>query len=453
MHSSAAAEPSTASDPRPKASRSEPPAELIHGIGELTRARDEAERRVAFQAAVLSQIRDAVVGVDLDGRVLYLNEAAAKQYGADVETSVGQPLHVLYDYRWPLPRDERVALDMLARTGRWQGEVVQVKRTGEEICAELTVSHLRGDTGEIEGYLAVIRDVTARRRSEEHLREAKREAESANRAKSAFLANMSHELRTPLNAIVGYGDLLELGIPEKLPTTCLRHVERIQMGARHLRQLIDDILMLARAEAGREQVEMQTQCVRELLDEMAAIMEPEAQRKSLRFRACCRGVERVRTDPRKLRQILLNLLGNAVKFTQRGEVSLEVEADDEQLSLRVRDTGIGLVPEDRARVFEPFWQADLSHTRTTGGTGLGLAISRRLAELIGGEIRVESEPGHGSTFTLVLPADAVLVSVPPYAGPGGSDDGADPQEEEDEEDRRDHHEDREHDPRDAFGPS
>ena len=235
-------------------------------------------------------------------------------------------------------------------------------------------------------------------------REARRAAEEANRAKSQFLATMSHELRTPLNAVIGNVDLLEAGILGPLTDAQHRQVARMKAGAWHLISVIDEILSFARAEAGRERVDLERIDVAALVHEAIALLDQQAERKGidLGVRLPADGVE-ASTDAGKLRQILINLIGNAVKFTDQGGVEVELTVAGPELLVHVRDTGPGIAPEDLERIFEPFTQLDGSRTRTKGGTGLGLAVSRRLAHLLGGELRVHSEPGAGTTFTLVLP--------------------------------------------------
>ena len=235
---------------------------------------------------------------------------------------------------------------------------------------------------------------------------ARRTVEAANRAKSDFLATMSHELRTPLNAMLGYTELLAMGLPVPIPEPAREHVTRIGLSARHLLQIIEEILSFSRMEAGREIVDSAPVDLAELVREVSAIIEPLAQGKGLRFETDAGDIPvRLQTDGRKLRQILVNLLGNAVKFTDEGEVELSVTERNGELLFRVRDTGIGIAPEHAERLWEPFWQADQSNRRKAGGTGLGLAVSRRLARLLGGDLLVESTPGEGSTFTLALPGN------------------------------------------------
>ncbi|HEX2090926.1 MAG TPA: ATP-binding protein [Longimicrobiaceae bacterium] len=233
------------------------------------------------------------------------------------------------------------------------------------------------------------------------------ESSEANRVKTDFLATMSHELRTPLNAMIGYTDLLAEGIPERVSEPVMGYVRRIGLSARHLLQLIEEILVFSRLEASRETLVAETVELAELVSEVRAIIEPLAAGKGLRF--AIRAPEKpvtLRTDPRKVRQILVNLLGNAVKFTEEGEIEFRAERRDGQVMFQVRDTGIGIAPEHLEKIFDPFWQVRQSTTRVASGTGLGLSVTRRLAALLGGRVEVESTPGEGSVFTVRLPIRA-----------------------------------------------
>jgi PAS domain S-box-containing protein len=231
-----------------------------------------------------------------------------------------------------------------------------------------------------------------------------RAAAAANRAKSEFLASMSHELRTPLNAILGYTQLLSDGITGSITASQQEQLLRIRASATHLLGLIDEVLSYSRMEAGREQVSFHDVDVGTVVDEAAAIVRPLASAKKLPLVVEPHpDAPHIQTDVLKLRQILVNLLTNAIKFTDEGEVSLSAHVDGDHLSLIVRDTGIGIPPNHMERVFEPFWQVEQSASRRVGGTGLGLSVSRGLAHLLGGELTGRSVPGEGSTFTIRLP--------------------------------------------------
>jgi hypothetical protein len=229
-------------------------------------------------------------------------------------------------------------------------------------------------------------------------------SQEANRTKAEFLAVVSHELRTPLNAVTGYTELLRDGIPEPIPEKSLKYVERIGLSAQHLLHLIEEILSFTRLETDRESVRTRSVQLQPLLAEIHAIIAPVAEAKHLRFRVDApEELPVIQTDPSKLRQILHNLLDNAIKFTSEGEVGLGVELRDGEMVFRVWDTGMGIAPEDQATIFEPFRQLEQSQTRSVGGTGLGLTVTERLARLLGSRLEIESGIGKGTTFTVRLP--------------------------------------------------
>jgi PAS domain S-box-containing protein len=231
-----------------------------------------------------------------------------------------------------------------------------------------------------------------------------RDAEEGNRAKADFLAVVSHELRTPLNAITGYADLLAGGIVGELSDAQQHHVERIKVGAGHLAHLIDEILAYARVESGRETVSLETADIAQVARDATVVVEPDAREKGLSVETDipAQGPS-LRTDPGKIRQILVNLLANAIKYTESGSVRLTVRPSGSGVEIRISDTGIGIPPDALERIFTPFWQAESPNTRSVGGTGLGLTVSRRLTELLDGTIEVESEVDVGSTFTVTVP--------------------------------------------------
>jgi signal transduction histidine kinase len=236
---------------------------------------------------------------------------------------------------------------------------------------------------------------------------ARAEAERANNSKTDFLAVMSHELRTPLTAIMGYEELLSDGITGPVTELQRQQLGRINASARHLLGLIDEILTFARVDIGRERVRWESMSVNHTLRDAAALVEPMATDKSLKLVVKLLNEDQsIQTDGTKLRQMLVNLLSNGIKFTEKGEVLLGCAVSDGLLEVTIADTGVGIAAENIEYVFEPFWQAEQTATRKTGGTGLGLSVTRKLARLLGGDVTVASRFGAGTTFLLTLPMKA-----------------------------------------------
>jgi signal transduction histidine kinase len=230
----------------------------------------------------------------------------------------------------------------------------------------------------------------------------------AGRQKSRFLASMSHELRTPLNAIIGYSEMLEEEAAELGQPSFSQDLQKIHISGRHLLGLIDNVLDLSKIEAGRMQVFAERQDVAELIRGVVAVAEPLTRKNGNRLVVDADGaLGSLDTDVTKVRQVLLNLLSNSAKFTERGSITLGATAtpDGASVTFFVRDTGIGMTPEQLGRIFEEFSQAEAGTYRNFGGTGLGLAVSRRLAHILGGDISVESAPNTGSTFRFILPRE------------------------------------------------
>jgi signal transduction histidine kinase len=274
---------------------------------------------------------------------------------------------------------------------------------------------LRG-TG-IEGAIVLVQDVTERVAREELLHDALARAEVASQAKSDFLASMSHELRTPLGAIIGYMDLLENGMVGPVQPLQKQYFGRVKAAARHLVHIIEEILTFSRVEAGKEPLQLEKVDAVSLTRTVVELFEPQAGTKALLMRMQLpESPVMLFTDPTKLRQILINVIGNAMKFTERGAVDICVSASGERVTFVVNDTGPGMTAANLELIFDPFTQLDQSLSRSQGGTGLGLPVSRKLARLLGGDLIVESVPGEGTTFTLWLP---IVAGVQP-AIPSGA---------------------------------
>ncbi|MCU1349433.1 MAG: domain S-box, partial [Acidobacteria bacterium] len=255
----------------------------------------------------------------------------------------------------------------------------------------------------IDGFNEMLTEIRAR---DAELQVAKEKAESASKTKSAFLANMSHELRTPLNAIIGYSEMLQEDAADNGHEDLLPDLQKVHSAGRHLLELINDILDLSKIEAGKMELSYETFALEPLLDQLASTLRPIVEQNGNRLTVDLQPpLREMVADPMRVRQVLLNLLSNATKFTKKGTVSLTVARTGQWIDFAVRDTGIGMTPEQVGRLFEAFVQADSSTTRRYGGTGLGLAISQRFAVMMGGRIDVVSAPGQGTTFTLRLPAD------------------------------------------------
>jgi signal transduction histidine kinase/CheY-like chemotaxis protein len=285
-----------------------------------------------------------------------------------------------------------------------------IPSTGRAGWAADSQAPLQNVKGEIIGVIGMVREITDQRHADDSLLAAKDAAEAANRAKSQFLANMSHELRTPMTAIMGFSDILMMS-PEALPPEQQEFLQGIQRNSQALLRLIDDILDLSRIEADRLPVEKTDCALQEVIDDALSAVQTQAQGKGLSLDVDYQFPvpKTIYTDRARLRQILLNLLGNAIKFTERGGVRANVRWLPEgegtrRMQFAVTDTGIGIPPDKLEEIFKPFVQVDGSVTRRYGGAGLGLTISQRLAKALGGSIEVTSQLGQGSTFTLTIDA-------------------------------------------------
>ncbi|HEY2588034.1 MAG TPA: PAS domain S-box protein [Tepidisphaeraceae bacterium] len=376
-------------------------------------AEDVTERKRAESAVRESEERfrgtfeNAAVGIahtDLDGRWLRVNEKLCAVLGYTVEEALR--LH-WQDVTYPedrLASNEQLTALLHDRQPSYSLEKRYVRKDGSVIWGQVDVSLQRDATGRPAYSIAMIQDITERKRLERELRQAKEAAEAANRAKDDFLANVSHEIRTPMNAIIG---MTELVLDTPLADEQRQNLKTVKTAADNLLGIINDLLDFSKIEAGRLELDMGDFSLRSAMGETLRALAVRAHRKGLEL--VCNVQPDVPDalvgDAGRLRQVLLNLVGNAIKFTDAGEVVVHIEPSpdagpDNRIGVRfkVRDTGVGISPEKQSTIFRAFEQEDTSTTRKYGGTGLGLTIASRLVALMGGTITVESEPGRGSTF-------------------------------------------------------
>lgn len=351
---------------------------------------------------------DALVMVDVEGRIVYVSSQTQNLFGYSPKELLDQKIECLLPQRF---RDRHVGQrsnyfkSLRVRPMGAGLELFGLHKSGREIPIEISLSPLEIPRGFL--VTAAIRDISDRKRAQEELRKAREVAEAASRSKSEFLANMSHEIRTPLAGILGFAEMIALYCNSSEERKS--YLDKIRRCADTLTELIDDILDLSKVEAGALKVELLSIGTISEVESVVNLFQNSASEKNITFDVRYERPlpEKIVTDPTRLRQILSNLLGNAIKFTESGSVSLRVFTDKKRpnrICFAVQDSGVGLSPEEQNRLFHPFSQADSSTTRKFGGTGLGLALSRRLAEALEGDlVLVESSPGKGSVFQLSIP--------------------------------------------------
>ncbi len=379
-------------------------------VAERARAEAEEHRQRKTLMALIDSIPDPIWFKDIQGRYLGVNQAFAECLGLRAEDVVGRSDEQLFSDQSRAGRRDRDRQALSAREP-FASEGWVVYPDGRRVLFDTLRSAFHDDHGELLGLVGVSRDITARKATEDALGQARDLAEQAARLKSEFLANMSHEIRTPLNIIIGLSHLLEA---TALDPQQRDYLGKIQGSGQYLLELISDILDLSKVEAGRLEFERIEFDFERLLGELVDLFAIRAAGKGLTLHCELdpKLPARLIGDPLRLRQILMNYGNNALKFTERGELGLDVRVDMEAgdevwIYFGVSDTGIGLEPAQQERLFESFSQADNSITRRYGGSGLGLAICKRLAEAMGGEVGVSSEAGKGSLFWCRLPLGRV----------------------------------------------
>ena len=378
----------------------------INRLLETQRRLAESERRFR---AIFDHTFEFIGLLDTGGRMLYCNATALSFIGKSLADVAGD--HFADTPWWSHSPAAQAALrDGIQRTAA--GEFVRFETThpsadGQVATIDFSLRPVRDDNGAVVFLIPEGRDITHLKQAEEAMRAAKLEAEAANQAKSAFLASTSHELRTPLNAVIGFSETIMAEVFGPLGNTrYAEYVQLIHAAGSHLRDIIEDILDVARIEMGEVVLQEEAMDLRAALGGVARLLTAKAEERHITLRLDLPpDLPRLYADPLRVRQIVMNLLSNAIKFTPaHGRVRLSAARTASGLSLAVADTGIGIRPEDMDAIWKPFVQADASLARRYSGTGLGLPIVRHYVEAHGGTIEVDSTPGCGSVFTVIMPA-------------------------------------------------
>jgi PAS domain S-box-containing protein len=376
---------------------------------------------VARNAVLASALSSITIGVALsdattpDATILYVNPAFGRITGYETQEVIGQPLRFLQGRGTPPDQIERLERALIQR--RAANLLLRSQRKdGKPFWNDMHVNPILEDGGHVAHFVAFITDASPRIRSEENLREAKHQAEIANRAKSDFLANVSHELRTPLNAIIGFSEIMQMQMFGAIGhKQYAAYADDIHKSGQHLLSIINDILDLSKIEAGRYQLHVEPVDLDDTFEDCARLVRERAENAGLQvLRHIDPATPRLVADKRAVKQILINLLSNAIKFTpQGGEVSLAAQpAGAGWVSLSVSDTGIGIPPEQIDNALSAFGQVDNPFTRSQEGTGLGLPIVKSLVELHGGQFQIESAVGKGTKITMTMPAQKVDAGAP-----------------------------------------
>lgn len=385
----------------------------VTGIGvimlSLRESRAQAHRAAEMNRLILDSANCGLWGQDSQGQCLFINQKALQLLGYDASELVGLRLHGVVHHSHadgtPYP-DDRCPMSLTSLDGVARAATPDVlwHKNGQAIQVEYATAPMY-DHGQLSGAVVVFNEISERLRHEQQLSEALRQAQDASRAKTQFLANMSHEVRTPMTAVIGFA---EVGLQTTNPQEVRQHLRRIHEASKALLDILNDVLDLSRIEAGRLVINPGVVNLCHVLQKVKLLMAPRAAAKGLSFEVACPN-ERdalVITDDTRLRQILVNLVSNAIKFTDLGGVRVALDVKPTGAGVRVQvdvvDSGIGITEQHISRLFQPFSQVDAGLNRRFDGTGLGLSISQKLAQLLGGRIDVTSRYGVGSTFTLAL---------------------------------------------------
>ena len=380
---------------------------LISVAGHDLTARKQAAQQLRLQAAALEATAVSIMITDRQGVIVWCNPAFCQLTSYTAVEALGQTPRILKSGKHDTAFYRQLWKRILA--GRiWHGEIINKRKDGTLYTQEITITPVCDASGAITHFISIEQDITKRKRAEEELRRTKDAAEAANRAKNLFLANMSHELRTPLNSVIGFANVLQKNRSGRLDATDLGFVERIAANGKHLLSMISQMLDLSDIEARKLQLHITPVALEQLIPEVVAGFAFGLHDRPIRLLAeLPERMAPLETDEERLKHVLSNLIGNALKFTERGSVTVRVTVDERTrrpVRIDVTDTGIGIPASQQAAVFGAFEQADSGMTRKYGGAGLGLTLVKSLCDLMGYRIEVRSEAGKGSTFSVFLPA-------------------------------------------------
>lgn len=357
----------------------------------------------AFNLMIASVKDYAIFSLSPEGIIQSWNAGAERIKGYTAEEAIGKHFSLFYTQDAKDRKHPEFELSEAIKDGSYEEEGWRVRKDGRQIWAGVTITPVRTENGVLQGFVKVTRDLTERRRYETDLENARDEAIMANALKSKFVANVTHEIRTPLSGVVGLSQLIALNAD--LDQMTHDSGVRIFEASKQLLLILNDLLDFAKLESGKVEIENIHYDVSQIIDDVVGLSKIQAQEKSLSLISHIDSEipKIVFGDPNKLRQILNNLINNAIKFTDVGGVEVSVDKQDDSLLFSVTDTGIGITVETQEKLFKPFVQAHESTSRMFGGTGLGLSIARQLVELMGGAIGLISQPGQGTTIWFTLP--------------------------------------------------
>ncbi len=366
----------------------------------------ESEYRFSLFVGAVKEY--AIFMSDVNGNIIHWNPGAENMTGFKAEEAVGGHYSSYYKEKDPGSKGSNLKLEVAVQQGVNTAEGWRSRKDGSTFWADELTSSIRDDSGQLTGFVTIVRDITLRKQAEDELRNAREKALEASRLKSEFIANISHELRTPLNGILG---MCELILPTSLDAEQTELFETMLESGKSLLEIVNGLLDFSKIESGKVKLESLDFDLKEMFEKQIEVIKFKIHKKDIYLKAELAPdvPTRLKGDPGKLGQVLLNLLDNAAKFTQQGGVTLRMSLADQPATLRfeIIDTGIGLKEATISKLFQPFVQADGSTTRKYGGTGLGLSITKKLVELMGGQIGVTSENGKGSTFWIILPLELV----------------------------------------------